>query len=354
MSHFLSILSSLRRAVLLCHSRSLSPFGAIVKEDGVLANGLVTADGINVTLYAQWRRASYDVCYSLSHVTSTNNVTTDRLNGSYSTILKPESRYEMESVSITMGRREIAIGPAVYEPIADAVTINNVDGDIIIRVTAALGTTPPATRHTISISITGGTASPSGTAYVNDGDDLAITFTPNNGYEFSSASVDNSPANLTRNSYTYTNIRDNHIISVVYVAGSVSSGGGGDGGTIRCPITVEDIGNDTATSDKDEAAESENVTITIDGEVIDITVADEGGNEIPITDNGDGSYTFDMLASGVTVTAEVEPFEEADPEDTGVSNWLNNADHIAYLSGYPDGSFRPSGNMTRIEVAQMF
>lgn len=49
------------------------------------------------------------------------------------------------------------------------------------------------------------------------------------------------------------------------------------------------------------------------------------------------------LASGV-----------ADPEDTGVSDWLNTKDHTAYLSGYANGSFGPNKNMTRAEAAQMF
>lgn len=38
----------------------------------------------------------------------------------------------------------------------------------------------------------------------------------------------------------------------------------------------------------------------------------------------------------------------------GVDRWLNTRDHIAYLSGYPDGTFGPDRNMTRAEVAQMF
>ena len=44
----------------------------------------------------------------------------------------------------------------------------------------------------------------------------------------------------------------------------------------------------------------------------------------------------------------------ADPDDTGVSGWLNTDDHMAYLSGYPDSLFGPDNNMTRAEVAQMF
>ena len=46
----------------------------------------------------------------------------------------------------------------------------------------------------------------------------------------------------------------------------------------------------------------------------------------------------------------------ADPDNTGVSDWLNTKDHDVYLHGYQDGSntFKPNGNMTRGEVACMF
>ena len=44
----------------------------------------------------------------------------------------------------------------------------------------------------------------------------------------------------------------------------------------------------------------------------------------------------------------------ADPDDTGVSDWLITDEHIAYLSGYPGSLFMPNSDMTRAEAAQMF
>lgn len=43
-----------------------------------------------------------------------------------------------------------------------------------------------------------------------------------------------------------------------------------------------------------------------------------------------------------------------DPEDTGVSDWLDTKDHRRYLEGYPEGTFGPERDMTRAEAAQMF
>lgn len=66
-------------------------------------------------------------------------------------------------------------------------------------------------------------------------------------------------------------------------------------------------------------------------------------------------YTFESVHKRHTIEAIFEAESEiADPDDTGVSHWLNTKDHNAYLNGYTDGTFGPNQNMTRAEVAQMF
>ena len=332
-----------------------SPSGKVVKKDKELADGLIDEDGKDVTLYAVWKRTSFEVGYDLSHVSSTNTEKTVALGGSYETILSPASGYEMKNVSIKMGGAELASNASVYNPATGQVNISNISGDIIIRATAEAKTEPPTpTKHTITVTVTGGTASPSGSVQVEDGKDQTITFAPNAGYVLGSVTVDGASASLTGNSYTFTNVTSDHSISVVY---QKDGGSGGGGGTVtdKYPIYVESTGNGTAASDKQEAAKGEVVTIDTNGEVISITVLDKDGNEISVTDRGDGSFTFKMPNSAATVKVEFEPLPDvADPNDTGVADWLNTNDHISYLSGYPDGSFRPGNNMTRAEVAQMF
>ena len=67
------------------------------------------------------------------------------------------------------------------------------------------------------------------------------------------------------------------------------------------------------------------------------------------------SYTFENVKANHTISVTFEEGEQViDPDETGVSDWLNTADHIVYLNGYMDGTFRPDDNMTRAEVAQMF
>lgn len=333
-----------------------TPAGAVFKTDQQTAEGLINEDGKTVTLYAVWKRAAYGVGYNLSHVTSSSTDTTVTLGGSYSTTLTADEGYEMSDVSITMGG--VVITSQAYNEATGEVSISNINGNIIIKAEAKPKTA--VTEHTITVSVTNGTATPSGTVQVQDGQSQTITFAPNAGYVLDSVTVDGNPAELTGNSYTFVNVTANHSIAVVYKNdGSGGSGGGGGGGggtaTDKYPIHVEDTGNGTAASDKQEAAAGEDVTIDTDGEIIDITVTDKNGNEVPITDNGDGSFTFEMPNSEVTVKVDFEPLPDvADPNDTGVADWLNTSDHVSYLSGYPDGSFKPGNNMTRAEVAQMF
>lgn len=66
-------------------------------------------------------------------------------------------------------------------------------------------------------------------------------------------------------------------------------------------------------------------------------------------------YTFENVRTDHTIEAIFKKYASvADPDDTGVSEWLDTNDHRAFLNGYTDGTFRPGQDMTRAEVAQMF
>ena len=97
---------------------------------------------------------------------------------------------------------------------------------------------------------------------------------------------------------------------------------------------------------------SKSFTITVnDGyEIADVLV---DGKSIGIKD----SYTFTNVSASHTIEVKfrkTNPQIVTDPEITGVADWLETDDHVVYLHGYPDSSFRPQNQMTRAEVAQMF
>ncbi|MFF2877484.1 S8 family serine peptidase [Gottfriedia sp. NPDC057991] len=71
--------------------------------------------------------------------------------------------------------------------------------------------------HTITATTgSNGTISPSGNVSVNHGKDQTFTVTPNKGYEVATFTVDGVNANLTNNSYTFTNVTKDHMINVTF------------------------------------------------------------------------------------------------------------------------------------------
>lgn len=101
-------------------------------------------------------------------------------------------------------------------------------------------------------------------------------------------------------------IRD-AIDALVKKSNSSSSGGGGSS-TPRYAVTVPDkTENGSLSVTPKNAKRGSNVTITATPdkgcEVDEIVAKDANGNKLTLKDNGDGTYTFTMPASKVTVTA---------------------------------------------------
>ena len=84
-------------------------------------------------------------------------------------------------------------------------------------------------------------------------------------------------------------------------------------------ITVSEVTGGTVEADKETAALGEEVTLTVEAaegkEIDEVTVADEDGNKVEVTDNGDGTYTFKQPASDVTVTVTFKDKETTDPAE---------------------------------------
>ena len=104
------------------------------------------------------------------------------------------------------------------------------------------------------------------------------------------------------------NIRDAIAALVEKSNNSSSSGGGGGSSTPRYAVTVPDkTENGSLSVTPKNAKKGSDVTITATPdkgyEVGDIVAKDAKGNKLTLKDNGDGTYTFTMPASKVTVTA---------------------------------------------------
>ena len=97
-------------------------------------------------------------------------------------------------------------------------------------------------------------------------------------------------------------------VTVTNPSNSGSSSGGGGSSTPRYAVTVPDkTENGSLSVTPKNAKKGSDVTITATPdkgyEVGDIVAKDANGNKLTLKDNGDGTYTFTMPASKVTVTA---------------------------------------------------
>ena len=96
----------------------------------------------------------------------------------------------------------------------------------------------------------------------------------------------------------------------------VRKSSGGDDSDPTYAIEVgKDIRNGTVTANRRYAERGDTVTITVkpdDGfKLDDLTVTDKNGNELKLTDKGNGKYTFKMPAGKVTVSATFAPEKTA-------------------------------------------
>lgn len=140
--------------------------------------------------------------------------------------------------------------------------------------------------------------------------------------------------------------------ATVVTAQHTSSGGGGGGVTA---YTIE------ATAGGNGSISPSGKTAVVSGEDATFVITPDSGYQVAdVLVDGKSvgavrSYTFENVKANHTISVTFEEGEQViDPDETGVSDWLNTADHIVYLNGYMDGTFRPDDNMTRAEAAQMF
>ena len=122
-------------------------------------------------------------------------------------------------------------------------------------------------------------------------------------------------------------------------------------------VIVKDASNGGAKASPIRAAGGQTITVTVEpdnGYVISrIIVTDESGNSIRPRCNGGNKFTFTMPESDAYVTPVFRK-KTVSPEESGVADFLNVDDHIAFMVGDNKGNFRPNAPITRAEVAQIF
>ena len=135
---------------------------------------------------------------------------------------------------------------------------------------------------------------------------------------------------------TYTFTADTTLHAVWDRRSSGGSSGGGSGSSTYS-VSVSSVDNGSVSVSPRNASEGATVTITAtpdEGYELDtLTVTDQDGNNIRLTNAGDGKYTFTMPDSRVTVTATFTAVEEV-PEQVGPFTDVNTDDWFAEAVQY--------------------
>ena len=125
-------------------------------------------------------------------------------------------------------------------------------------------------------------------------------------------------------------------------------------------VTTPETPGGTVTVSPSRASSGRTVTITatpdLGYELESLTVLDSRGNEIALTDKGDGKYTFTMPASRVTVEASFAP-APLPFEDVAPGAWYESAVRYAYfhniMEGMRETEFAPATALTRAQAVQI-
>ena len=141
----------------------------------------------------------------------------------------------------------------------------------------------------------------------------------------------------------------------------VRKSSGGDDSDPTYAIEVgKDIRNGTVTANRRYAERGDTVTITVkpdDGfKLDDLTVTDKNGNELKLTDKGNGKYTFKMPAGKVTVSATFAPEKTAAdyfadvPANSYYADAVSWAAKTGITGGIGNGLFGPNQPCTRAQI----
>ena len=241
--------------------------------------------------------------------------------------------------------------------VSEVTSVKKTDTHLVLKVGSA-GFSPFALvweekipTYTITATSNGnGSITPAGVTTVQEGGSQSYTIQADSGYHISDVKVNGKSVGAVE-SYDFTDVRSNQTIEVTFARNS--SGNGGGGVTTRYIIEAEagsggEISPDGRVSVSSGSDKTFRITADEGYEIADVIVDGKSVGAV-------SSYTFENVRKNHTISVTFQEAEQvADPDDTGVSGWLNTSDHIQYLSGYGGGKFGPTDNMTRAQAAQMF
>jgi len=270
-------------------------------------------------------------------------------------------------ISVTLDTTNLPAGTYVCKATWNMGTPEN-DSDDYTLTSATVDYTASYTVTVTANPAGGGTVTGGGT--YADGETVTLTATPNSGYRFVNW-TESSTEVSTDATYTFTAEADCTLVANFARNSSGRPSGGSSKPTYT--VTAEQTDNGKVEMNRGNAAAGGTVTVTAvpeEGYVLKgLTVTDSKGNEIEVTDKGDGTYTFQMPDGKVDVQAEFVKEGSysvctGDHDctmhgytDLNSKAWYHDGVHYCIekglMSGYGDGVFEPDAETTRGMIAVM-
>ena len=204
--------------------------------------------------------------------------------------------------------------------------------------------------YAVTVQTQGSGSASASTTAAEEGEIITLTASPSSGYHFERWEVVSGGVTLTGNQFTMLDqpvtvkavFEKNPYIPPTYA------------------VTTPETPGGTVTVSPSRASSGRTVTITAapdTGYALEsLTVLDSRGNEIALTDKGNGKYTFTMPASRVTVEASFAP-APLPFEDVAPGAWYESAVRYAYfhniMEGMRETEFAPATALTRAMAVQI-
>lgn len=205
-------------------------------------------------------------------------------------------------------------------------------------------------QYTVTVLTDGSGSATASATTAAAGDTVTLTASPSSGYHFERWEVVSGGVTISGNTFTMPAspvtvkavFEKNPYIPPTYA------------------VTTPETTGGTVTVSPSRASSGRTVTITAAPDtgfaLESLTVLDSRGNEIALTDKGDGKYTFTMPASRVTVEASFAP-APLPFEDVAPGAWYESAVRYAYLHNIMEGmretEFAPATALTRAMAVQI-
>ena len=214
-----------------------------------------------------------------------------------------------------------------------------------------------AERYAITYDLDGGTAEGNPDSYTIEAENITLNAPTKAGYTFTGW----SGTGLTGENNMTVTIEKGSIGDRSYTAHWRYNGRGGSGSSPSYPVSVPDKTNHgSVTVSPKNASKGSTVTITVtpdSGYVLEtISVTDKNGNDLKLTDKGNGKYTFTMPGSKVEVKVTFM-------EDNSVLNFFYDVPNDAYYyeavkwaaengitGGVGNSLFAPNQPCTRAQI----